>query len=65
MNSFVIAVGTYVEPLLAKAKKTAATIGTVAVDVGDTACKIPVATEYIEKIEAMGRLGVKKKTMRC
>ena len=65
MNSFVIAVGHYVTPLLAKAKKTAATIGTVSVDVGDTACKIPVAAEYIAKIEATGRVGVKKKTMRC
>ncbi len=65
MNMFVITVGGYVAPLLAKAKKTAATIGTVSVDVGDTACKIPVAAEYIAKVEAMGRVGVKKKTMRC
>lgn len=65
MNSFVITVGTYVAPLLAKAKKTAVKIGTVSVDVGDTACKIPVASEYIAKIEAMGRVGAKKKTMRC
>jgi 3-methyladenine DNA glycosylase AlkD len=65
MNSFVITVGTYVAPLLAKAKQTAAAIGTVSVDVGDTACKISVATESIAKIEKLGRVGAKKKTIRC
>jgi len=65
MNSFVIAVGTYVKPLLGKAKTVAQQIGEVYVDVGDTACKIPLATEYIEKVESMGRVGKKRKTMRC
>ena len=36
MNGFVIAVGTYVKPLLKQAKAAARQIGTVAVDVGDT-----------------------------
>jgi 3-methyladenine DNA glycosylase AlkD len=65
MNSFVIAVGTYVRPLLAAAKKTAKQLGAVAVDMGDTACSIPLATAAIAKAEAAGRIGKKKKTIRC
>ncbi len=65
MNSFVISVGMYVKPLLDKAKATAQTLGVVSIDVGDTACKIPIATEYIEKTEASGKQGQKRKTIRC
>jgi 3-methyladenine DNA glycosylase AlkD len=65
MNGFVIAVGSYVRPLAKQAKATAKQIGAVVVDVGDTDCKIPVATAYLEKIESSGRLGQKRKTIRC
>jgi 3-methyladenine DNA glycosylase AlkD len=65
MNSFVIAVGIYVAPLSAKAKAAARRIGPVLVDVGDTACEVPLALAYIEKAEAAGRAGTKRKTIRC
>jgi 3-methyladenine DNA glycosylase AlkD len=65
MNGFVIAVGTYIAPLLPKAKAAAAKMGNVSVDVGDTACKVSVASESIAKVEASGKVGVKKKTIRC
>jgi 3-methyladenine DNA glycosylase AlkD len=65
MNGFVIAVGAAVKPLHAKAKAAAKRIGAVAVDMGDTACKVPPALATIEKIEAMGRVGRKRKTMKC
>ena len=65
MNHFVISVGGYVKPLLKQAKKAAAQIGNVSVDVGETACKIPLAAEYIAKVESMGRVGKKRKTIRC
>ena len=65
MNLFVISVGAYVKPMLKEAKAAARTLGAVSVDVCDTACKIPLATAYIEKIESMGRVGKKKKTIRC
>ena len=65
MNGFVISVGAYVKPLLKQAKAAARQIGAVSVDVGDTACKVPLATAYIEKIEAAGRVGQKRKTIRC
>lgn len=65
MNGFLIAVGTHVQPLLAQAKKSAQDIGPVAVDVGDTACKVPDAIAYIEKAEKAGTVGEKRKTLRC
>ena len=65
MNGFVIAVGTYVKPLLREAKVAARQIGEVSVDVGETACNVPLASAYIEKIEAAGRVGKKRKTIRC
>ena len=65
MNSFVIAVGAAVKPLLAKAKAAAKQIGKVEVDMGNTACKVPAAVEMIAKIESMGRVGKKRKTMKC
>jgi 3-methyladenine DNA glycosylase AlkD len=65
MNGFVISVGAYVKPLLRQAKAAARQIGSVSVDVGDTACNVPLATAYIEKCEAAGRVGKKRKTIRC
>lgn len=65
MNGFVISVGAYVEPLLKKAKSTAKKIGKVEVDMGGTACKVPVATDAIAKIESMNRIGKKRKTIKC
>jgi len=65
MNGFVIAVGSYVKPLVKQAKAAAQKMGTVTADMGDTACKIRSASEAIAKVEASGKLGKKKKTMRC
>jgi len=65
MNGFVISVGSYVKPLLKKAKATAKKLGKVTVDMGDTACKVPEATAYIAKIEDAGRVGKKRKTIKC
>lgn len=65
MNGFVIAVGSYVKPLLRQAKKSAKAIGAVDVDMGETSCKVPLASTYIAKVESMGRVGKKRKTLRC
>jgi 3-methyladenine DNA glycosylase AlkD len=65
MNAFVIAVGTYIKPLLKEAKAAAKKIGAVSVDMGDTACKVPLASAYIEKVESAGRIGKKRKTVKC
>jgi 3-methyladenine DNA glycosylase AlkD len=65
MNSFVISVGIYVPSLSKQARDAAQTIGAVSVDMGDTACKTPLAIEYIAKAAAAGRVGIKRKTIRC
>jgi 3-methyladenine DNA glycosylase AlkD len=63
MNGFVIAVGSYVKPLHDMAMTTARKIGRVEVDMGDTACKVPYAPEYIEKATARGIK--KRKSVKC
>jgi 3-methyladenine DNA glycosylase AlkD len=65
MNSFVIALGSYVKPLSDLALKTAEKIGKVECDMGDTACKVPFAPDYIRKVKARGSLGKKRKTAKC
>jgi hypothetical protein len=65
MNAFVIAAGVYVKSLLPIANATAKEIGEVSVDVGDTACKVPLATAYIQKSITACRTGNKRKTIRC
>jgi len=65
MNGFVIAVGTYIKSLTKKAKQTASKIGKVNVEMGGTACKVPLASEYIDKVVSMDKVGKKRKTARC
>lgn len=65
MNGFVIAVGSYSPKLAKAAKATAKKIGKVDVDMGGTACKVPLATDTIAKVEKGGRAGKKRKTIRC
>ena len=65
MNGFVISTGAYVKPLLRSAKAAAKRIGKVEVDMGDTACKVPLATDAIAKIESLGRVGKKRSSTKC
>jgi hypothetical protein len=65
MNGFVISVGTYVKSLTQKSKDVAKKIGKVTVDVGGTACKVPLANDYINKAIDKGQIGKKRKTARC
>jgi 3-methyladenine DNA glycosylase AlkD len=65
MNGFVIDVGSYVLALTANAMEVADTVGVVKVDMGGTACKVPVARDYIEKTHASGKAGKKRKTVKC
>src|SRR5258707_12359759 len=61
MNGFVIAVGSYVGPLSKQAIAAAQTIGAVSVNMGDTACKVPLATAEIKKAAASGRVARSEK----
>lgn len=65
MNGFVIAVGSYVKPLNKIAKATAKKVGKVDVSMGATSCKVPFAPDYIKKMEAGGKVGKKRKTIKC
>jgi 3-methyladenine DNA glycosylase AlkD len=65
MNHFVIAVGSSVIPLSEKAMAVAAKIGKISVDMNGTACKVPLAKDYIQKVIDKDRLGKKKKKARC
>ena len=65
MNGFVIAVGTHVHSLSDFASQAAGSIGRVAVDVGDTNCKVPYAPECIQKARQKGVIGKKRKTAKC
>lgn len=65
MNSFVISAASYVPVLTKKALKIAEKIGKVHVEMGGTACKVPLATDYIRKIIDAGRVGKKRKMARC
>lgn len=65
MNNFVIATGTYIGGLTEYAQAAAAKIGKVTVDMGGTACKVPFATDYLNKVIDKGRVGKKRKSARC
>lgn len=65
MNGFVIAVGSYVMPLTKQAIATAKKLGKVEVDMSGTACRVPDAIGYIEKVQKSGRAGKKRKTIKC
>jgi DNA alkylation repair enzyme len=65
MNSFVIAVGSYVAPLTATAIHTANQIGPVMADLGNNSCQVPFAPDYILKVQTRGTIGKKRKTAKC
>jgi len=65
MNMFVIAVGSYVQPLTDTAIKIAEKIGPVSVDMGNTSCQVPFAPDSIRKVQKRGAIGKKRKTAKC
>jgi len=65
MNAFIIATGTYIKSLTTAALTAAKKIAKVEADMGNTACKIPDATQYINKAKERGTIGKKKKTVKC
>ncbi len=65
MNGFVISVGAYIKDLNTKALQVAKAIGKVEVFMGNTSCKVPLATSYIEKIIDKKKVGNKRKRCIC
>ncbi|MFT7580802.1 MAG: 3-methyladenine DNA glycosylase AlkD [Myxococcota bacterium] len=64
MNAFLIAC-TGVAALVDDARAAAEKVGKVSVDMGGTACKVPLAAAYIDKVVDKGRVGRKRKSARC
>ena len=56
---------TSIAHLAEAALQTGRQIGKVKVLMGNTACKVPFAPEYIEKVVQRGSVGKKKKMARC
>ncbi|MCA9048741.1 MAG: DNA alkylation repair protein [Planctomycetaceae bacterium] len=65
MNSYVISIGCYVCELSEEAVSAAEDIGTVSVEMGNTACQVPDAVAYINKVRQRGAIGKKRKTAKC
>jgi len=65
MNGFIIAIGSYVKELTEKAIHVGRKIGKVHVDMGGTACKVPLSGDYIQKVIDKDRVGKKRKMARC
>ncbi|TSD67314.1 DNA alkylation repair protein [Inquilinus sp. KBS0705] len=66
MNNYVICVGSYVAALADEAMAIAGRIGVVTVDKHGTACKVPLATDYIKKVwDKRGGIATKKKEVKC
>jgi 3-methyladenine DNA glycosylase AlkD len=65
MNGFLIAVGTYVQPLTDTVLQTAERIGPVTADLGNNSCQVPFAPDYIRKAQQRGAVGRKRKTAKC
>lgn len=65
MNSFVIAVGSYVKSLSDTALQIAEKIGPITVDMGNTSCQVPFAPDYIRKVQKRGAIGKKRKSAKC
>ena len=65
MNTFVISLGSGVASLTDAAMAVAIKNGKIIVNMGNTACRVPYAPEYLQKIIDMGRVGLKRKTMKC
>jgi hypothetical protein len=65
MNNFIIAIGTFIEPLNKEAVAIAQKVGLVSIDKNGTACKVPNAVEYLQKVASKGVIGKKKKKLKC
>jgi 3-methyladenine DNA glycosylase AlkD len=65
MNGFVVATGNYIASLTDKAMDVANKIGAVTVDMDGTACKVPLAKDYLQKCINNGNVGKKRKMARC
>ncbi len=65
MNRFVVAVGVSYLPLYSEAVKAAAEIGEINILSSKGSCTVSSALEAIQKMEERGKIGFKRKAVRC
>jgi hypothetical protein len=65
MNNFIMSVGVSYLPLHEEAMKIAQEVGKVEVFLGKKLCQTDVAAEYIQNVVDKGKLGFKRKHVRC
>lgn len=65
MNSFIIAVGSYVKPLTDFALQIGEDIGPLKTNLGNNQCQTPFAADYIRKVQKAGKLGKKRDSVKC
>lgn len=65
MNNYIIGIGINVVSLTEKAQSLGEKVGKVTVNMGGTACKVPLAAPYIQKAIDKNRTGKKRKSARC
>jgi len=65
MNGFVIGLGSYVASFTDAAIAAGKRIGKVTCDMGNNACQVPFAPDYIAKVQARGTIGKKRKMAKC
>jgi 3-methyladenine DNA glycosylase AlkD len=65
MNAFIIAVGSYVQPLTEFALQIGQKVGPVTADLGNNSCEVFFAPDYIRKVQKRGSIGKKRKTVKC
>jgi hypothetical protein len=65
MNSFIIAVASYVKPLTEFALQTAERIGPITAHFGNNQCQVPCAPDSIRKVQQRGAIGKKRKAVKC
>ena len=57
--------GSYVQPLTDTAVQAAEKIGPVMADLGNNACQVPFAPDYLRNVQKRGTIGMKRKTAKC
>lgn len=65
MNGFIIAAAGAYPELTAHCKEIGDRVGQVKVDLGGTACKVPIIRPYVENMEKRNRIGKKKAKAKC
>jgi 3-methyladenine DNA glycosylase AlkD len=64
-NGFILTAGASIKALTDEVIEAGKRIGKVKVNMGETSCKVPFIPEYLKKMEKSGRIGYKKKTVKC